>query len=135
MAAVVPDYFAGVACSACFGVFNRENAGSFFVGDVDCFDGCVEDVLIRVGEEKDGFRRVVDEFGGEAGMVFGEMDDGVFAGNVGCGDDGELRPVDGRIVDDGGDATARDGGADCGSIPHAGKSDVVHILGAARDFG
>ena len=32
--------------------------------------------------------------GGEAGVVLGEVDDGVFAGDVGCGDDGELGPVD-----------------------------------------
>ena len=32
--------------------------------------------------------------GGEAGVVFGEVDDGVFAGDVGGGDDGELGPVD-----------------------------------------
>ncbi len=135
MASVVPNYFAGVARGACFGIFDGEDARKVFIGDVDGFDCCVEDVLVGVGEEEDGFRGVVDVFGGEARMIFGEMDDCVFAGDIGCGDNGELRPVDGGIVSDGRDAAARDGGADGGSVPHAGESDVVHILSTARDFG
>ncbi len=50
--------------------------------------------LVGVGEEKDGLGGVVDEVGGEAGMVVGEVNDGVFAGDVGGGDDGELGPAD-----------------------------------------
>jgi hypothetical protein len=57
-----------------------------------------------VGEQQDGLGGVVDELGGEAGVVFGEVDDGVFAGDVGGGDDGELGPVDGWVEGDGGDA-------------------------------
>ena len=72
---------------------------------------------------------------GEAGVVFGEVDDGVFAGDVGGGDDGELVPGNGGVEVDGGDAAARDGAADGGSEPHAGKGDVVDVLGAAEDFG
>jgi len=88
-----------------------------------------------VSEEEDGFFDVVDVGGGEAGMVFGEVDDGVFAGNVGGGEDGELVPGDGGIEGDGRDAAAGDGAADCGSEPHVGKGDVVDVLGAAEDLG
>ena len=68
-------------------------------------------------------------------MVFGEVDDGVFAGDVGGGDDGELVPVDGGVEGDGGDAAAGDGGADGGAVPHAGEGDVVDVLGAAENLG
>ena len=81
-----------------------------------------------------GSAGVVDVLGGEAGVVLGEVDDGVFAGDVGGGDDGELVPVDGGVEGDGGDAAAGDGGADGGTVPHAGEGDVVDVLGAAGDF-
>jgi len=68
-------------------------------------------------------------------VILGEMDDEVIAGDIVCGDNGEARPVYGGIEADGSDAATRDGGADGGSVPHAGKSDVIHILRAAGDFG
>ena len=68
-------------------------------------------------------------------MVFGEVDDAVFAGDVGGGDDGELVPGDGGVVVDGEDAAAGDGAADGGAVPHAGEGDVVDVLGAAQDLG
>jgi hypothetical protein len=63
------------------------------------------------------------------------MDDGVFAGDVGGGDYGELLPGNGGVKGDGGDAAAGDGAADRGSVPHAGESDVVDVLGFAEDLG
>ena len=68
-------------------------------------------------------------------MVLGEVDDGVFAGDIGGGDDGELVPGDGGVEVDGQDAAAGDGGADGGSEPHVGQGDVVDVLGAAEDLG
>ena len=72
---------------------------------------------------------------GEAGVVFGEVDDGVFAGDVGGGDDGELVPGDGGVEGDGGDAAAGDGAADGGAEPHVREGDVVDVLGAAENLG
>ena len=118
-----------------FGVFDGVDGGEFFVGDVDGGYGGGEDGFVGVGEEEDGFVDVVDMGASEAGVVFGEVDDGVFAGDVGGGDDGELVPGDGGVKGDGGDAAARDGAADGGSVPHAGKGDVVDVLGTAEDFG
>ena len=68
-------------------------------------------------------------------MVFGEMDDGIFAGNVGGGDDRELVPGNGGVEGDGGDAAARDGAANGGSEPHVGKGEVINVLGATHNFG
>jgi len=68
-------------------------------------------------------------------VIFGEVDDGVLAGDVGGGDDGELVPGDVRGELDAGDAAAGDGGAHGCSEPHVGEGDVVHILGAAEDLG
>ena len=67
-------------------------------------------------------------------MVLAEVDNGVFAWDVGCGDDDELGPVDEEVVGDGGDAAAGDGGTDGGAVRHAGEGDVIYIQGAARDF-
>ncbi len=116
------------------GVFDGVDGGQLFVGDVDGGYGGGEDGVVGVGEEEDGFGVVVDVGGGEAGVVFGEVDDGVFAGDVGGGDDGELVPGDGGVEGDGGDAAAGDGAADGGSVPHAGEGDVVDVLGAAQNF-
>lgn len=88
-----------------------------------------------MGEEEDGFVGVVDVGCGEAGVIFGEMDDDVLAGDVCCGDDGELVPGDFGRESDGLYAAACDGGADCGSEPHAGEADVVDVFGAAEDLG
>ncbi len=88
-----------------------------------------------MSEEEDGFFRVVDVGYREAGLVFGEVDDGVFAGDIGGGDYGELVPGDGWVEGDGGDAAAGDGAADCGSEPHVGEGDVVDVLRAAEHLG
>jgi len=87
-----------------------------------------------VGEEEDRLFDVVDVGDCEAGMVFCEVDDGVFAGDVGCGDDGVFVPGDGGVKGDGGDAAAGDGAADGGSEPHIWEGDVVDVQGAAQDF-
>jgi hypothetical protein len=118
-----------------FGLFDGVDGGEFFVDDVDGGDGFVEDGAVGVGEEEDGLFGVVDVGDGEAGMVFGEVDDAVFAGDVGGGDDGELVPGDGGVEGDAGDAAAGDGAADGCSEPHAGEGDVVDVLGAAADLG
>ena len=119
----------------CFGLFDGEDAGELLVGDVDGGDGGGEDGAVGVGEEEDGLVGVVDVGGGEAEVVFGEVDDAVFAGDVGGGDDGELVPGDGGVEVDGEDAAAGDGAADGGSEPHVGEGDVVDVLGLAQDFG
>ena len=67
-------------------------------------------------------------------MVFGKVDNGIFAGNVGGGHNGEFMPGDGGIKGDGGDAAARDGTANGGSEPHVRQGDVVDVLGAAKYF-
>jgi hypothetical protein len=61
---------------------------------VDGGEGGEEGGFFGVGEQEDGLGGVVDVLGGEAGVVFGEVDDGVLAGDVGGGDDGVLGPVD-----------------------------------------
>ncbi len=93
-----------------------------------------EDGAVGVGEEEDGLGDVVDVGRGEAGVVFGEVDDGVFAGDIGGGDDGELVPGDPGVEVDGCDAAAGDGAADGGSEPHAGEFYVVDVAGAAEDL-
>ena len=101
---------------------------------MDCGYGGGECGAVGVGEEEDRFFAVVDVGDGEAGVVFGKVDDAVFAGNVGGGDDGVFVPGDGGVEGDGGDAAAGDGAADGGSEPHAGEANVVDVLGAAEDL-
>jgi hypothetical protein len=91
-----------------FGFFDGEDAGQRVVLNLDAADGGDERGLVRVREQQDGLVGVVDVRVGEAGMVLGEMDDGVFAGNIGCADDGELRPVDGGVKRDAADGAAGD---------------------------
>ena len=116
------------------GFFDGVDGGQHFVGDVDGGYGGGEGGFVWVGEEEDGFGVVVDVSGGEAGVVFGEVDNGVLAGDVGGGDDGVFVPGEGWVEFDGGDAAAWDGAADGGSVPHAGEGDVVDVLGAAQNF-
>ena len=118
-----------------FGLFDGEDAGEGLVGDLYGGYGGGEDGAVRVREEEDGLVGVVDVGGGEAEVVFGEVDDAVFAGDVGGGDDGELVPGDGGVEVDGEDAAAGDGAADGGSEPHVGEGDVVDVLGLAEDLG
>jgi hypothetical protein len=73
--------------------------------------------------------------GGEAGVIFGEMDDDVLAGDVGGGDDGELVPGDVGGEVDGLDAAAGDGGADGGPEPHVGEGEIVDVFGTTENFG
>ena len=75
-------------------VFDGEDCGEFVVEDVDSGDGGGEPGLAGVGEEEDGLGDVGDEVVGEAEVVFKEVDDGVFAGDVGGGDDRVFGPVD-----------------------------------------
>jgi hypothetical protein len=65
-------------------------------------------------------------------VVLAEVDDSVFAGDVGGGDEGEFVPGDRGVEGDKGDAAARNGAADRGAEPHAGQGDVVNILGATE---
>lgn len=85
-------------------------------------------------KKKDRLFGVVDVSDGQTRMVFGEVDDGVFAGDVCGGDDGEFMPGNGRVKSDGGDPSPWDGAADRGSEPHAWERDVVDIPGAAKDL-
>ena len=62
-----------------------------------------------MGEEEDGFGYVVDLVGGKARVVFGEVDDGVLAGDVVGADDGVVEPVDVGGEGDVADAAAGDG--------------------------
>jgi hypothetical protein len=77
---------------------------------------------------------VIDLTVGEAGVVLAEMDDHVLAGNVGCGDDGELVPRNMRWKRDRRDAAARDAAAYRGAVPHTGQRDVVHIPSLPQDL-
>ncbi len=95
------------------GLFDGEDAGEGLVGDFYGGYGGGEDGAVGVREEEDRLVGVVDVGGGEAEVVFGEVDDAVFAGDVGGGDDGELVPGDGGVEVDGEDAAACDAGA-CG---------------------
>lgn len=118
-----------------FGFLDGEDAGEFVVVDLDGADSGDECGLVGMREEQNGLFGVVDEVGGEAGMVFGEVDDGVPAGDVGSADDGELRPVDGGREGDGVDAAAGDGGAYGGAVPHTREGEVVDVLRRAEDLG
>jgi hypothetical protein len=118
-----------------FGLFDGVDGGEFFVGDVDGGYGGGKQDPVGVGEEEDGLFGVVDVGDGEAGVVFGQVDDGVFAGDVGGGDDGELLPGDGGVKIDGGDAAAGDGAADGGAEPHVREGDVVDVLGLTEYLG
>ena len=118
-----------------FGGFDGEDAGEFVVGNGDGGLGGDEGGLVGVGEEEDGFGYVVNFVGGEAGVVLGEVDDGVFAGDVQGADDGEVSPVDVVREGDGFDTATGDGGADGAAVPHVGECLVVDVLGGAEDFG
>ena len=115
-----------------FRLLDGVDGGEFFVGDVDSGYGGGEEGPVWMGEEEDGFGDVVDVGDGEAGVVLGEVDDCVFAGDVGGGDDGELVPGYGGVEGDGGDSAVGDGAADGGAEPHAREGDVVDVLGATE---
>ena len=100
-----------------FGGFDGEDAGEFVVVDGDGGASGEEGGLVGVGEEEDGFGYVVYFRSRQAGVVFGEVDDGVFAGDVGGADDGVFVPGDVGGEGDGADAASGYGGADGGAVP------------------
>jgi hypothetical protein len=116
-------------------VFDGVDGGEIFLDDVYSGYGGGQEGAVGVGEEEDWLFGVVDVGDGEAGVVFGEVDDGVFAGDVGGRDDGELLPGNGGVEIDGGDAAARDGAANGGAEPHSREGDVVDVLSLAQDLG
>ena len=65
MVGAVPDNFRVVAISSGFGVFDGEDTGKFVVGDLNGGYGCWKNGPVGMGEEEDGFFRVVDEAVGE----------------------------------------------------------------------
>ena len=133
---VAPDDVGVVAgVGGAFGVFDGEDAGEFVVGDVDGAEGGEECGFGGVGEKEDGLFGVIDVGVSEAGMIFGEMNDGVFAGDVFGGDDGVLVPGNFGGEGDAGDAAAGDRGADGGAMEHAGEIEVIDVLGATEHLG
>jgi hypothetical protein len=78
---------------------------------------------------------VIDLVGRETGVIFGEVDDGVLAGDVGGSDDGVVGPGYVRSEVDGYDAPTGYRRADGGAVPQAGEDEVVDVLRGAQDFG
>src|SRR5258706_2575386 len=93
-----------------------------------------DEVTIGVGDEHHRLLGVVDHVAREEGLIVENQRDVILAGNVGGGDDGELVPGNARLEDDVADAAATGGIADGGSVKHAGKLEVVDVLGVAGDF-
>lgn len=98
-----------------------------FVSNVDGGDGGREYRAVGMGKQENGFFDVIDVGYREAGMVFCEVNDGIFAGNVGGGDYGELVPRYDRVEFYRGNAAPGDRAADGCTEPHTRKRDIVDV--------
>ena len=97
-------------------------------------DGFAQFLPAGVGEQQDGFIAMIHLTVGKAGLVVEDEVNVIAAGNVECGDNGELGPVDARIEVDAANEAAGDGAAYGGPVPHAFALKVVHITGAAEQL-
>ena len=78
-----------------------------------------------MGEEQHRLGRVAHLALDEAGLVVGDVEDAVAAGDVAPVHDGEAGGVE--VEPDAGDEAAGDGGADRSAVEHAGEDEVVHV--------
>ena len=98
-----------------------EDARQFVVVDVDVFESGEQRGFFRMREKQDRLFWVIDCVRGEAGVIPGEMHDGVFAGDVGGTDDGVLGPIDVWREGDAADSATSNGGTHGCAVPHAGE--------------
>ena len=119
----------------CQAVFHGEDGGKRIVGDLDSGYRNGKALAVRVGNEKDGLFGVIDVVFSEQGLVFEEKRHEVAARNVFGRDNGELVPRDVVRKRDAGDAAARDGGADRGTVEEVGACKVVDIVSLSEELG
>ena len=119
----------------CQAVFHGEDGGKRIVGDLDGGYRNGEAFAVGVGKEKNGLFGMVDLFFGEQGLIFEEERHEVAAWDVFGRDDGELVPRDMVREGDAGDAAARDGGADRGTVEEVGACKVVDIVSLSEELG
>ena len=115
-------------------ILDRENRGQRFDVDLHRAPRFLQQILVRMRQQDDRFFGMVDEFGGEAGLIVHDQRDFVLAGNVGGRDDREFVPGNAVAVANAADAPARDAAAHGHAVDHVRKGEVVHVLGAAGDF-
>ena len=66
------------------------------VFDLHCADGFAQFVLVGMREQHDRLLAVVHLAVGKAGLIGDDELNAILAGNIGCGDDRELAPVNVR---------------------------------------
>ena len=99
-------------CAALERLVDGEDGRQRIDGDADPAARLFEQVPVVMGEEDDGFFRMVDGLAREVGLIVDDQRDDVRAGNVGGRDDDELVPGHARLEIDAADDAARRGG--CG---------------------
>ncbi len=98
--------------------------------------GGAQRLAIRGGEEGERLGVVLDlaTDRDEDRLVVADEADDVVAGDVGRGDDGDLRPVERGVEVDGDEAGVGVGRADRRAEPGAGEDEVVGVLRFAREL-
>jgi hypothetical protein len=99
--------------------------------DIDL--GVEQALALRVSNQQERLSHMKDVVLGQTRLIVVDQRNDVAPGNVAEIDDGEAGGVEGEA--DVGQASARDGGADRRAVQHAGKRQIVDVLGRAGDLG
>ena len=114
-----------------------KTGGSGSVRSVHPLAGLAERLAVRRREQRDGLRLVPDlpADRDEDRLVVRDAHDDVPARDVVRGDDGDPRPVEGRVELDREQARVRHGRADRGAVPGAGEDEVVGVQRLPGELG
>ena len=121
-------------CAAVERLVDGEDGRQRIDVDADPAAGLFEQVPIGMGEEDDGFFRMVDGLAREVGLIVDDQRDDVRAGNVGGRDDDELVPGHARLELDAADDAARRLAPDGDAVQHPRQHQVVDVARLTGDL-
>ena len=121
-------------CAAFERLVDGEDGRQRIDGDADPAAGLFQQVPVVMGEEDDGFFRMVDGLAREVGLIVDDQRDDVRAGNVGGRDDDELVPGHARLELDAADDAARRLAADGDAVQHPRQHQVVDVARLTGDL-
>ena len=113
-----------------FAFFDGEHGGKRFVFDMDGRDSLPQLLLVAMRDQHDGLFAMVYIPVGKTRLIRKDQLDVILAGNIGCGYDRKLIPIDLGVERDRPDQSPGDGASDGSAVPHPFAIDVIDVTRA-----